>query len=329
MAKEINTYDELLRHLEGDAVNHIAYYHYTRWECLQKMMEKASCPDGESHRMLLLTRADKTNDGIEEKWPQNYYMACFSLSRYEDVAMWLNYGKRNPDAVRIKITRDAMDDWRKISRHAVFKASCLDGCFHFTEDISGQVKSVKLYGLAYVIPSQHWITEEDGILDAPLSSKTVVQDGNIELGRHFFRVSKDGDYKWVDPIYNGEDLTNLGIPPVFKKRGWAYEREIRLVVELENGVDAGDRIGIAFDGPLGELEKYMCMPKDERECKVLGGKMTPKTKVWDARFPMIQSGPWYEDGYNESPICGFKMGEAFRSEYRNEIKMIFPGDERR
>jgi len=320
---EVKTYEQLIRYLEKEAANHIAYYHYTRWECLEKMMSVNSCANGARHKFLLLTRAAKTNDGIEEKWPQNYYMACFSLSRYEDVAMWLNYGKYNADAVRIKITRDAMDDWLAIRRHEVFKITDTSGV-DFDTDISERVRSVKLYGLAYVIPSQHWITEKDEIFAAPTSSEYVVQDSNIEIGRRFFKVAKGGDYTWVDPIYNGEDLSHLGMPPVFKKRGWAYEREIRLVVEMEPGLDAGDRIAIAFDGPLDELEKFMRMDAETRKSSLLGGKMTPSLKIWDPRFPMIQSGPWYDERREVCPICGFRLSDAFRSEYRNEIKMLDP-----
>jgi len=326
---EVKTYEQLLRYLEKEAANHIAYYHYTRWGCLQKMMTAAPCGTGGEHRFLLLTRAAKTNDGIEEKWPQNYYMACFSLSRYEDVAMWLNYGKRNADAVRIKITRDAMDDWLAIRRHEAFMATASHGAFVFDTEISDRVKSVKLYGLAYVIPSHHWVTEKDEIFAAPSSSEYVVQDSNIEVGRKFFKVAKGGDYKWVDAIYKGEDLSCLGMPPVFKKRGWAYEREIRLVVEMEPSFDAGDRIAIAFDGPLNELERHMNMDVETRKNTPLCGKMTPSQKIWDPRFPMVQSGPWFDGSAGSDAIGGFKLSDAFESEYRNEIKMMFPGDEKK
>lgn len=325
---EVKTYDQLLRYLEKEAVNHIAYYHYTRWECLRKMLTDSTCKDGARHKFLLLTRASKTNDGIEEKWPKNYYMACFSLSRYEDVAMWLNYGKRQPDSVRIKITRDAMDDWLAIKKHDVYSVHQDKGEIRFGDNISGRVKSVKLYGLAYVIPSHHWVTEADAIFSSPGSSEYVTQDSNIELGRKFFKVAKNGSYKWVDAIYKGKDLSKKGIPPVFKKRGWAYEREIRLVVEMDPAYNVGDRIAVAFDRPFDELLRYMNMPGSKRKKCLLGGVMTPKVKVLDHRFPMIQSGPWYDGHAGAVGIGKFKLRDAFHSEYQNEIKMIFPGDEK-
>ena len=56
------------------------------------------------------------------------------------------------------------------------------------------------------------------------------------------------------------------------------------------------------------------------------GRMTPKTKVWDKRFPMIQRGPWYREDAVKGSVHGFKLRSAFKSEYQDEIKMIFPGD---
>ena len=56
--------------------------------------------------------------------------------------------------------------------------------------------------------------------------------------------------------------------------------------------------------------------------------MTPKVKVLDHRFPMIQSGPWYDGKAGAVGIGKFKLRDAFHSEYQNEIKMIFPGDEK-
>jgi len=39
-------------------------------------------------------------------------MLCFSCTRYEDVAMWMSYGKWQIDAIRIRFDgRDVRDWW--------------------------------------------------------------------------------------------------------------------------------------------------------------------------------------------------------------------------
>ena len=49
--------------------------HDTRWEAFRKMMTPIKRGPAKGHRVLLLTRAAKTNDGVEECWLRNYYMA--------------------------------------------------------------------------------------------------------------------------------------------------------------------------------------------------------------------------------------------------------------
>lgn len=314
---------ELLEGLSGKAVDHIAYYHYTQWQAFKKMMTPIVDGPAKGHRLLLLTNTSKTNDGLEEKWAKRYYMACFSLSRYEDVAMWLNYGKKSPDAVRVKFTRDSIENWKE-RQPSLFTAEMIGGEYKFNTDISEHLASVKFYGVAYVIPSQHWVEENDGITQTHDREKFIVQNGNVELGRDFYEVSHDGDKSWVDKIYNREDLSELDIPPVFKKRGWAYEREIRLVVELKkNSPLFPERIALTFDEPLCQLEEHMKLTQKEREETFIKSEWTPKIKIWDKRFPMVQSGPWYDDiKASADAVCGFTLKDAHRSEYEKEIKMF-------
>lgn len=308
------SYEEMLRFLENEGTDHIAYYHYTRWSSFAKMMQKVKLSDGE-HRLLYLTNASWTNDGIEARWPNNVYMVCFSHSRYEDVAMWLNYGKYAADAVRVKFDRASIARWRE--------SAWPNGCVYGVEgdDDNPQyvpcpcsTQYVRLSAVAYVIPSKHWVVEQDGIEDS--DEELIVQDGNVEWGRSFFKVFKEREgYDWVDRVYDGISLE--GIDPVFKKRGWAYEREVRIIVKI-NGERQFKRIAIPFDEPLDELERCMRMTQEQREREVWLGT----TKVWDKRFPLFQSGPWYDEGRRYAPVCGFDLGNAFRSEYSDEIKIL-------
>ena len=310
------SYDELVEFLATKGVDHIAYYHYTRWESFRKIMTRVESGPAEGHRLFFLTSARNTNDGLEEKWDETFFMACFSQSRYEDVAMWLNYGRRKPDAVRFKITRDAFEKWEKNSGgHRVFlvKESNSRSLPEF-EDISNRLEFIRLYAVAYVIPSQHWVTAKDGI-------GGIVQDGNIEFGRGFYKVSKGSEGpKWVDRVYEGTNLGN--VLPVFKKRGWAYEREIRLVAKLRRPIPGCSRIAVAFDEPLEELNRFLGMSQREREDKTLNGRLTKNLKIWDKRVPIVQSGPWFKPNRNRKPVNGFHMDQAFPSEYVKEIKIF-------
>ncbi len=327
----IETLSEFLGYLKSKGVDHIAYYHYTQWSCFGKMLTPVAEGPARGRRMLILTNTSQTNDGLEEKWHKRYYMACFSLSRYEDVAMWLNYGKKSPNAVRVKFTRDAIEAWRS-RRHLLCRAEKNDDGYSFTEDVSRYLRSADFYGVAYVIPSAHWVDESDGIRGTkytdgrpePDESRYIVQDGNVENGRDFHKVAWNGRLDWVDKIYNREDLSQVDIPPVFKKRGWAYEREIRLVVELAGDApEFPQRLGISFDEPLAELERHMRMTQKEREETAMDSKWTPCIKIWDRRFPMLQSGPWFDEARaSDKAICGFKLKDAHKSEYENEIRMF-------
>ena len=275
--------------LETGGCTHTSYYHYTNWGAFGKMMEEVKSGPARGLRMLLLSQAYNTNDRIERCWGQNVYLACFSYSRYEDVAMWMNYGKRSPDAVRIRFDGDAVRAWLGCHRdgNGLFKAIPNGDGFSYERLNPNDVGSVKLVDVAYVIPSR--------------MTRGRFR-GNVEYSRDFYRVVKDGTMDWSDSIYNGS--CNAELSPYFKKRGWCYEREMRLIVTLKDGVDLPKRLAVSFCGPFDELERQMRM----------GGEGLQRS---------VLAGPWFDE--RKSPhasVCGVALRDVGKSDYAKEIRII-------
>lgn len=286
------------------------YYQYTQWESLRKMMAGAVLADGQRHRVILLSNMKETNDAVESFWSPRDYVACFSYSKYEDVAMWLNYGRKrgySSQAVRIHFDRKAVQDWIASHRKSYEKGLPHHGVYGVTfgnnreivssVDISADVERVCLADVGYIIHEKYL---------------TAHHCGNVEYRRKFFRVENEGTIGWANAVYDCHQESEL--LPIFKKRGWAYEREVRLIVRLKKGVKAKafQKIAVAFDGPFAQLEQDIVAFK------------SPKTeeRVW--RFP-IWRGPWYDAKEVCEPIPLQKgsvtLASATPSDYSKEIKI--------
>ena len=285
---------EFTKRLMAGGKTHTSYYHYTNWDAFAKMMTEVKGGPARGLRMLLLSPAHKTNDGIERCWGRNVYLACFSYSRYEDVAMWMNYGKGNPDAIRIRFNGSKVAAWLERHRHGegFFCASPVSDGFHYTRLDRDDIESVRLVDVAYVIPSRM----THGRLR-----------GNVEYSRDFYRVFENGTMNWSDSVYGGycrEDLS-----PYFKKRGWCYERETRLVVTLKQGVELPERLAVRFCSPFDELERRMRRGGDDIVRSLL-------------------CGPWFDERKSSTAkVCGVTLSEIGRSDYSKEIRILTKCDE--
>ena len=285
---ELAEFTELLEH---DGLTHTSYYHYTNWDAFSKMMTKVKDPGAaQGLRMLLLTRASQTNDKIERGWGDNVYLACFSYSRYEDVAMWVNYGKKYKyDAIRIRFNGDKVKAWFERRRRG-------DGFFRAIEDGNGfryegldrsEVESVKLVDVAYVLPS--WM----------MNGRFR---GNVEYSRDFYHVTERGSKNWSDEVYGG--LCPERLAPYFKKRGWCHEREVRLVVTLREGVNLPERLAVRFCSPFDELQRNM----------EYGGYELQRS---------LLSGPWFsERESSRKRVCGLTLRDIRKSDYAKEVDIF-------
>ena len=104
---------DFIKCLKDKAIDHREYFHYTTVDKYLKMQTPVKLPDGETHRMLWLTPATATNDGMERKYGDHAYLGCFTYSPYENVGMWFMYGKQRADAIRIGFDKEHFDKWRK------------------------------------------------------------------------------------------------------------------------------------------------------------------------------------------------------------------------
>jgi len=282
--------------LETGGLTHTSYYHYTNWDAFSKMMAKVEEPGpAQGLRMLLLTRASQTNDKIECGWGDNVYMACFSYSRYEDVAMWVNYGKKyKHDAIRIRFNGDKMSAWFERHRQGegFFRAVKDGNGFRYERLLRSDIESVKLVDVAYVLPS--WM----------MNGRFR---GNVEYSRDFYHVTENGSKNWSDDVYGGQCPERLA--PYFKKRGWCHEREVRLVVTLKEGENLPDRLAVSFCSPYDELQRNMQHGGAELQRSLL-------------------SGPWFsERESSKERICGVTLSDIRKSDYAKEVDIFTLCDE--
>lgn len=298
----------LIRLLTREGAKHRSLYHYTRWDAFAKMMQPVMQGVCEGHRMMLLSPADKMNDKVEKGWGKNVFMTCFSYSKYEDVAMWMNYGKRSPDAVRVRIDGDAVAAWfrdhRKNKREIFAAEEDGRGGFIYEPLSPDRIASIELADVAYVIhgklmTGRHW--------------------GNIEYGRRFYRVEDEaGGFNWSDDIYDGDPgKDNPDLPAFFKKRGWGYERETRLVITLKEGAKVPRRLAVIFDGPFQTLSAVSSGMSPPPDCCC---EETDEIRTHHS----IMRGPWFHKDSATNVAAG-KMHLSdvkHGSDYASEIEII-------
>lgn len=305
---------DFLGHIRSEALRHGSLYHYTQWGNLVKMMTPVS-DDSEcnGHRVMLLSRATAMNDRTEKGWGKNVYFTCFSYSKYEDVAMWMNYGRRSPDAVRVRFDGRTVGGW--YSSHAETK-DCVfsakekkDGGFSFRKIQPEDIESIEYADVAYVI--HHKLMNHKHC-------------GNVEYGRDFFivRDGEDDGLAWSDDVYEGSPRRSLpDLPAYFKKRGWGYERETRLVVTLKPGVPTPKRIAIVFDDVFDRLdvvatENLRWGKQDYESINYELGE--------DSAGNALMKGPWYDSAYStDEPVNGLNFSKVrLNSDYGREIDII-------
>ena len=249
LAKRISL-DELICDLKAKAVNHSEYFHYTRLEYYEKMMQEIDLPEnGGVHRLLWLTPATRTNDGLERKNGDHAYLGCFTYSHYENVGMWFMYGKEKSDAIRIGFDNAALKSWLckgeggKIDKTInIYGVIDNKGQIAYKKIPSSEIENVMFCDVAYVL------SKED--------IEHHKWDGNVEWHRDYYHVTST-DRAIVRSCGNrlvSDDFTDVvcrKLPFCFKKKGWSGEREVRLIVTLKPKFSKRfSHVAIPFDEPL-------------------------------------------------------------------------------
>lgn len=263
-----------LLQLNGGLHNH-GYFHYTTWGRLQKMLTEVDVGENTKKRLFLMSASSSLNDTKEKR--DGFYVASFSFGSEEEVSMWTNYGVPKREAIRIKFPMKAMTRWYRentIDRITIYVPVKGEDCQFRALD----VRPTKIYfaDVAYYAGNE------------PLhgtSRDAVHYNGK----KYSFK-----EEKWREHIQRTNDAL------LFKKRGWAYEREVRLVVQFDDAAKMQNYTQIAI--PFDSIYDAMLDAQNNNGSSVM-------------------LGPWCGlDGSKSHAIKGLKE-PSLRSSFKGELRM--------
>ena len=222
----------------GLSHNH-GYFHYTTWDRLRSMLEKHDVGTCEQHRLFFLSAASQMNDQNDAH--DGTYIASFSFGEEEEIAMWTNYGVPKRGAVRIRFPMAAITKWSNANvpgKMKVYVQANGNTSFHLLEV---RPVSVEFADVAYF-----------GRND---------ENDKAKHQRVRYRGMSFGlkDDKWRKRIKGKPEAV------LFKKRGWAYENEVRLIVRFADtsAVKKYAKIALDFDSlydaMLADVEKNVLL----------------------------------------------------------------------
>lgn len=181
--------------LDIRASRHNYYFHYTTVTALKNMLES---------KTLYLSLGRTMNDLLEiqkiapEKW-NRLYVASFSYTANESVALWHIYGNPLSDAIRIQFSRAAIKNMLKKAKENLTCKSVNNGEVYEIY----KIKSIKLVDIAYLQNSQK----------------------SLKWNRTFLT---DSFCKDLSQINSYKELAGY-----IKNIAWEYEVETRFLVELD------------------------------------------------------------------------------------------------
>ena len=269
----INEFCELLR-FNGLSHSH-GYFHYTTWGRLQKMLAEVDVGENTKKRLFMMSAASSLNDTNEKR--DGFYVASFSFGSEEEVSMWTNYGVPKREAIRIKFPMKAMTRWtieNTIDRITIYVPGKGEDCQFRALD----VRPTKIYfaDVAYYAGNE------------PLhgTSRDAVHYSGKKCSFQ--------EEKWREHIQRTNDSL------LFKKRGWAYEREVRLIVQFDDAARMQNYTQIAI--PFDSVYDAMLDAQNNNGSSVM-------------------LGPWYGwDGSKWPLIKGLKK-PSLRSSFNGELRM--------
>ena len=232
--------EELCWLLRQNGLSHShGYFHYTTLDRLEGMLEKVDVGEAEKKRLFWLSASTEMNDTQDNC--KGVYVASFSYGEEEEVAMWTNYGVPKVKAVRIKFPLRAMMQWAKRNTAKDIKVYVPDG--------------EKTYRALGISPVEVYFADV-----AYYGRNKTAEDERREGVRYLGCGFGLKEAKWRDSIKNKNDAL------LFKKRGWAYEKEVRLVVRFKDASITAKHKAIAL--PFDAL--YDAMLSNVRQNIVLG-----------------------------------------------------------
>ena len=196
--KDLQSTQELKSLLDDAARRHKGgCFHYTTATKFLKMIESEK---------LFLSHASYLNDKLEAvDIDPRMYIVSFSFGVEENIGMWGNYGRPKTDAVRLRFPyREMARLYERLnavvkSKHGIVAFAVRDGDFEAID--ANSVKDVSFHDVGYV----------------------GRQGRVVEHCRKF--------YSLPNALKQNEKCRLLS--SYLKKRGWAYEHEMRLVIRME------------------------------------------------------------------------------------------------
>jgi hypothetical protein len=290
--------EDLCKELEtrGKRHNH-GYYHYTLWKYFALMAEGKKTSDSVLERKFIrLSSSRCMNDVCDRKMQEGTYIMSFSIGEEENVATWIMYGRdvkgyscngedglcgmKMDQAIRLKFRMKALNKWvREVNdgKHKVYVRSDKEGMLQLQQN--SKIKA-RLLDVAYIRSNN--------------KKKNKVYAPCIKLGKDEYKISDWPSCGQINPIY----------APFFKFKGWEYERETRLIVEIKGMKSFPDYIFLPFE-PI----------------ETLIAEATSNTKDNDYCSP-ITMGPWFNKKANYEKIKGLDVNKnTGRSFYLNQIDL--------
>ena len=242
------SFREFCNLLVYNGLTHVrGYFHYTTWGRLGKILKRTKVESGEERILFCLSSTADLNDTAENS--VEAYVASFSFGEEEEVAMWTNYGVPKPEAIRIRFPKSAITAWVRENppeKIKVYKGKP-SGDFVLLEQ--EEVLDARFVDVAYY--GRNRTNEKESISDG------VIYKGN----RCSFR-----EKKWRGALLESCPEAAL----LFKKRGWAYEREVRLVVRLKHPLPPKMKIALDF------TSLFEAVLADQANCLMVGPWFDPR-----------------------------------------------------
>lgn len=253
----INEFCELLR-FNGLSHSH-GYFHYTTWGRLQKMLTEVDVGEGKPKRLFLMSASSSLNDTEEKR--DGFYVASFSYGGEEEVAMWTNYGVPKSEAIRIRFPMKAITKWMRENTRDII-------AIYVKEKDGQQFHALNVKPVDVYFADVAYYGRNDSTPDT--TPDTVRYRGQK------YRLEED---KWRDSIRK----TNYSL--LFKKRGWSYESEVRLIVQFCEiaKMRRYKRIAVAFDSVYDE----MLDAQRQKGCSLMYGPWCKKSEYKSSKIKGI------------------------------------------
>lgn len=234
MLSGIKTLNDALKSMKKKGIQHFWYCHYTSLDKLKQMIES---------KTMWLTRCSSLtfDDAIEGRKygsrdeTARRYIACFTIGRPENAAMWGLYCPPTYKAIRISFPKKAMHEWVKgLDVHEIVDGKVSDAA----------IRNASAFFSDLVYAS---VKHDDDDRDRANT------------------ISWEGEFS--GKIANLEEQKRcVGATGRVKDYEWRFEREARLFVKIRDGRDFGERIAVRLPDSVIRSMRFTFSPwadKDE------------------------------------------------------------------